>query len=92
MAAWRASRHWAGSIFTELQHSEPRKLPAHSHELPFFCLCSAGITLRSTATAMCSFGLSPVLIVRRVFRIKTRSVDAAHACSALKSSADGSAA
>jgi len=27
-----------GAIFTELQHSEPRKLPAHSHELPFFSL------------------------------------------------------
>ena len=54
--------------------------------------CSVGITLRSTATAMRSFGLSPLLIVRPVFGIKTRSVDAAHACSASKSSGDGSAA
>ena len=27
-----------GAIFTELHHSCARKLPAHSHELPFFCL------------------------------------------------------
>lgn len=31
-----------GPILTELQHSEPRKLPAHSHELPFFCLVFGG--------------------------------------------------
>ena len=31
-----------GAIFTELQHSQPRKLPAHSHELPFFCLVCGG--------------------------------------------------
>ena len=31
-----------GAIFTELQHSQPRKLPAHSHELPFFCLVFGG--------------------------------------------------
>ena len=31
-----------GAIFTELQHSEPRKLPAHSPELPFFCLVFGG--------------------------------------------------
>jgi hypothetical protein len=33
-----------------------------------------------------------LLIVRRVFRIKTGSIHAAHACSASKSSADDSAA
>jgi AraC family transcriptional regulator len=31
-----------GAIFTELQHSCPRSLPAHSHELPFFCLFISG--------------------------------------------------
>jgi len=31
-----------GAIFTELSHSQPRKLPAHSHELPFFCLFFGG--------------------------------------------------
>ncbi|HVP54574.1 MAG TPA: AraC family transcriptional regulator [Candidatus Eisenbacteria bacterium] len=32
----------AGAIFTDLNHSQPRKLPAHSHELPFFCLFFGG--------------------------------------------------
>jgi hypothetical protein len=27
-----------GAIFTKLQHTQLRKLPAHSHEPPFFCL------------------------------------------------------
>jgi AraC family transcriptional regulator len=31
-----------GAIFTELHHAEARKLPAHSHELPFFCLFFGG--------------------------------------------------
>lgn len=31
-----------GAIFTELNHSQPRRLPAHSHELPFFCLFFGG--------------------------------------------------
>lgn len=31
-----------GAIFTELRHSQARKLPAHSHELPFFCLFFGG--------------------------------------------------
>ncbi|HWS97766.1 MAG TPA: hypothetical protein VN620_14970, partial [Candidatus Methylomirabilis sp.] len=31
-----------GAIFTELAHSRARKLPAHSHELPFFCLFLGG--------------------------------------------------
>ena len=31
-----------GGIFTELNHAAPRKLPAHSHELPFFCLFFGG--------------------------------------------------
>ena len=28
--------------FTELQHSQPRKLLAHSHELPLFCRVFGG--------------------------------------------------
>jgi AraC family transcriptional regulator len=32
----------AGAIFTDLNHARPRKLPAHSHELPFFCLFFGG--------------------------------------------------
>jgi len=31
-----------GAIFTELNHSHARKLPAHSHQLPFFCLFFGG--------------------------------------------------
>ncbi len=31
-----------GAIFTELRHDRPRKLPAHSHEMPFFCLFFGG--------------------------------------------------
>src|SRR3974377_1998978 len=31
-----------GAIFPELAHSRARKLPAHSHELPFFCLFFGG--------------------------------------------------
>jgi AraC family transcriptional regulator len=31
-----------GAIFTELRHAQARKLPAHSHDLPFFCLFFGG--------------------------------------------------
>jgi AraC family transcriptional regulator len=31
-----------GAIFTELSHSQARRLPAHSHQLPFFCLFFGG--------------------------------------------------
>jgi hypothetical protein len=31
-----------GAIFTELNHAQPRRLLAHSHELPFFCLFLGG--------------------------------------------------
>jgi AraC family transcriptional regulator len=31
-----------GAIFTELCHDRARKLPAHSHEMPFFCLFLGG--------------------------------------------------
>jgi AraC family transcriptional regulator len=37
-----SKRAVGGAIFTELQHSQARKLPAHSHELPFFCLFFGG--------------------------------------------------
>jgi AraC family transcriptional regulator len=32
-----------GAIFTELRHTAPRKLPAHSHELPFFAVLMEGL-------------------------------------------------
>jgi AraC family transcriptional regulator len=31
-----------GAIFSELHHAQARKLPEHSHELPFFCLFFSG--------------------------------------------------
>ena len=31
------------AIFTDLRHCSPRKLPAHSHELPFFALLLEGL-------------------------------------------------
>ncbi len=31
-----------GAIFTELRHTRARKLPMHSHEMPFFCLFLGG--------------------------------------------------
>ena len=37
-----ARQQVGGAIFTELRHSHARKLPAHSHELPFFCLFFGG--------------------------------------------------
>ncbi len=35
-------REQCGAIFTNLRHSSPRKLPSHSHELPFFALLLEG--------------------------------------------------
>jgi AraC family transcriptional regulator len=35
-------REQCGAIFTNLRHSVPRKLPSHSHELPFFALLLEG--------------------------------------------------
>src|SRR5664279_3114352 len=32
----------SGALFTDLRHSIPRRLPCHSHELPFFGLLLAG--------------------------------------------------
>jgi AraC family transcriptional regulator len=35
-------REHCDAIFTDLQHSSPRKLPEHAHELPFFALLLDG--------------------------------------------------
>jgi len=32
-----------GAIFTDLRHDSPRRLPLHSHELPFFALLLGGL-------------------------------------------------
>ena len=32
-----------GAIFTDLRHTSPRKLPSHSHELPFFAVLMEGL-------------------------------------------------
>jgi AraC family transcriptional regulator len=36
-------REQCGAIFTDLRHSVPRKIPMHSHELPFFALLLDGL-------------------------------------------------
>lgn len=36
-------REQCGAIFTDLRHTSPRKLPSHSHELPFFALLMEGL-------------------------------------------------
>src|SRR5262252_1556544 len=41
--AIQGRREQCGAIFTDLRHSVPRKLPMHSHELPFFALLLAGL-------------------------------------------------
>jgi AraC family transcriptional regulator len=38
----QGKREQCGAIFTDLRHSIPRKLPRHSHELPFFALLLEG--------------------------------------------------
>ena len=38
----QGKREQCGAIFTDLRHSMPRKLPVHSHELPFFALLLEG--------------------------------------------------
>jgi AraC family transcriptional regulator len=35
-------REQCGAIFTDLRHASPKRLPAHSHELPFFALLLEG--------------------------------------------------
>lgn len=41
--AIHGKREQCGAIFTDLRHSSPRKLPMHSHELPFFALLLDGL-------------------------------------------------
>lgn len=41
--AIQGRREQCGAIFTDLRHSSPRKLPKHSHELPFFALLLDGL-------------------------------------------------
>ena len=81
-----------GAIFTELQHSEPRKLPAHSHELPFFSLVFG----RDYAE---KYGRRDVQFRRFTFAyrpagvpIRTKLAAGVRACSASKSNMAGSAA
>jgi AraC family transcriptional regulator len=38
----QGKREQCGAIFTDLRHAIPRKLPMHSHELPFFALLLEG--------------------------------------------------
>jgi AraC family transcriptional regulator len=40
--AIQGKRELCGAIFTDLSHQSPRKLPSHSHELPFFGLVMDG--------------------------------------------------
>jgi AraC family transcriptional regulator len=40
--AIQGKRELCGAIFTDLRHQSPRKLPSHSHELPFFGLVMDG--------------------------------------------------
>ncbi len=40
--AIHGKRERCGAIFTDLRHFSPRKLPMHSHELPFFALLLEG--------------------------------------------------
>jgi len=40
--AIQGKRELCGAIFTDLSHKSPRKLPSHSHELPFFGLVMDG--------------------------------------------------
>jgi len=40
--AVQSRREQCGAIFTDLRHTSPRKLPSHSHELPFFAVLMEG--------------------------------------------------
>jgi len=40
--AVQSRREQCGAIFTDLRHTSPRKLPSHSHELPFFAVLMQG--------------------------------------------------
>ncbi len=39
----QSRREQCGAIFTDLRHTSPRKLPSHSHELPFFAVLLEGL-------------------------------------------------
>ena len=39
----QSRREQCGAIFTDLRHTSPRKLPSHSHELPFFAVLMEGL-------------------------------------------------
>ncbi len=41
--AVQSRREQCGAIFTDLRHTSPRKLPSHSHELPFFAVLIEGL-------------------------------------------------
>ena len=41
--AVQSRREQCGAIFTDLRHTSPRKLPSHSHELPFFAVLIDGL-------------------------------------------------
>ena len=41
--AVQSRREHCGAIFTDLRHTSPRKLPSHSHELPFFAVLMEGL-------------------------------------------------
>lgn len=41
--AIHSKREQCGAIFTDLRHASPRRLPLHSHELPFFALLLDGL-------------------------------------------------
>src|SRR5437870_2381180 len=39
----QSRREQCDAIFTDLRHTSPRKLPSHSHELPFFAVLMEGL-------------------------------------------------
>lgn len=41
--AVQSRRELCDAIFTDLRHTSPRKLPSHSHELPFFAVLMEGL-------------------------------------------------
>lgn len=41
--AVQSRRELCEAIFTDLRHTSPRKLPSHSHELPFFAVLMEGL-------------------------------------------------
>src|SRR3979411_2275540 len=41
--AVQSRREQCDAIFTDLRHTLPRKLPSHSHELPFFAVLMEGL-------------------------------------------------